>query len=164
MPGAGPGRQFAYVVSKLSRGTSAGCPRCQFFFTLPFALLSGGAYGVELAARTGLATGWAVVLCALGLPAFVALQLALEPMAVGMVTGGGSDWDEAVAFIWDSVTGAVVGFPLFTLLGVQTLRLDDEAGATPDLARLADAHPDTPEGAWAAQRLADIKGRIPKGP
>jgi tetratricopeptide (TPR) repeat protein len=53
---------------------------------------------------------------ALALVLFVAFLVSLEPIVVSLLGGPRGQWGPAVAFAWDVITGAVVGFPVFWLL------------------------------------------------
>jgi len=56
-----------------------------------------------------------------GLTIFVYLQLLIEPAVVARFAGGSSSYDAAIAFLWDSMIGAIVGLPPFWYLGVAPL-------------------------------------------
>jgi len=85
--------------------------RCELGFAAPFALLAGGLYGYQLGGTLPYIAG-----CALALTGFVATQVALEPGVVARFGGARGQWGPAVAFVWDAVTGAVVGLPVFWIL------------------------------------------------
>jgi hypothetical protein len=87
--------------------------RCELGFTAPFALLAGGLYGYQL--DRGVVF---VAACALALTGFVALQLGLEPAVVSRFGGTRGQWGSAVAFVWDGVTGAVMGLPVLWVVGL----------------------------------------------
>ena len=112
---------LASVPIHLGDGLEPGRNRCQFLFTLPISVTVGALYGYEVASQQGWEATFGVFGGMGGLTIFVYLQLLLEPGVVGWFAGDSGRFDTLVAFVWDAVTGAVVGLPLFWYLGVEPL-------------------------------------------
>ena len=91
--------------------------RCELLFTAPFSLLAGGLLGFHQAAALGLGRNLAAVGGGVGLTVLVAVQIAMEPLVVERLGGRDGRWGLLVAYLWDALTGAVVGFPLAVALG-----------------------------------------------
>lgn len=94
---------------------------CELAFTAPFAALGGGLYGFDLAGDRGLPWMVLVPLFALSLVGFVAVQVSLEPWVVDRLGGRDGRWGALVVYLWDVVTGTVVGYPLVMTLGAPAL-------------------------------------------
>lgn len=94
---------------------------CELAFTAPFAALGGGLYGFDLAGDRGLPWMVLVPVFALALVGFVAAQVSLEPWVVDRLGGRDGRWGALVVYLWDVVTGTVVGYPLVMTLGAPAL-------------------------------------------
>jgi len=118
LPGGHQTNLFASVSIRISAGLVAGRNRCQFYLAGPITAVVGALYGYDVASAYAIQPLFGILAGIFGLTLFVYLQLVLEPQIVHWVTDDSGRFDEAVAFVWDAITGTVVGLPLFWYLNV----------------------------------------------